>query len=131
MMNCKAINKVGKPCMAKPMTNGYCYRHNPDIDQDTKLQASRRGGEGKDTAVLKDAPATQLRTIGGIVELLERNTDAVIRGDLDPRVSNAVVQNVNALLKVYELAVVDTRVRKLEQQAGIDSPTELVDLGGN
>ena len=55
----------------------------------------------------------------------------MIRGDLDPRVSNAVVQNVNALLKVYELALVDSRVRKLEQQAGIDSPTELVDLGGN
>jgi len=107
----------------------HCYRHNPEIDQATKLQASKAGGTSM--AVLKNAPKAQLRTIEGIVSLLETNTNAVISGELDPRVSNAVVQNVNALLKVYELAVVDTRVRKLEQQAGIDSPTELVDLGGN
>jgi hypothetical protein len=107
--------------------SNYCYRHNPEIDQETKLQASKAGGKSK--SVLKDAPKAQLRTIEGIVSLLETNTDAVIRGDLDPKVSNAVVQNVNALLKVYELAVVDSRVRKLEKEAGIDSPTELVELG--
>lgn len=130
MAYCISKTKAGKQCTAPQMGGSqYCYRHNPDIDQADKLQASKAGGTSK--AVLKDAPKAQLRTIEGIVSLLETNTDAVIRGDLDPRVSNAVVQNVNALLKVYELAVVDSRVRKLEQQAGIDSPTELVDLGGN
>jgi hypothetical protein len=128
MAYCTSNTKAGKQCTAPQMSGSdYCYRHNPEIDQETKLQASKAGGKSK--SVLKDAPKAQLRTIQGIVNLLETNTDAVIRGDLDPRVSNAVVQNVNALLKVYELAVVDSRVRKLEQEAGIDSPTELVELG--
>ncbi len=128
MAYCTSNTKTGKQCTAPQMGGSdYCYRHNPEIDQETKLQASKAGGKSK--SVLKDAPKAQLRTIEGIVNLLETNTNAVIRGDLDPRVSNAVVQNVNALLKVYELAVVDSRVRKLEQEAGIDSPTELVELG--
>ena len=128
MAYCTSKTKAGNQCTAPQMGgSNYCYRHNPDIDQADKLQASKAGGTSK--SVLKDAPKAQLRTIEGIVSLLETNTDAVIRGDLDPRVSNAVVQNVNALLKVYELAVVDSRVRKLEKEAGIDSPTELVELG--
>ena len=128
MAYCISNTKAGKQCTAPQMGGSdYCYRHNPEIDREAKLQASKAGGTSK--SVLKDAPKAQLRTIEGIVNLLETNTNAVIRGDLDPRVSNAVVQNVNALLKVYELAVVDSRVRKLEQEAGIDSPTELVELG--
>lgn len=130
MAYCIGKTKVGKDCTAPNMAGSeYCYRHNPEISEADKLQASRAGGTSR--TVLKDAPEANLKTIAGIVDLLETNTNAVIRGDLDPRVSNAVVQNVNALLKVYELAVVDTRVRQLEQKAGIDSPSELVDLGGN
>lgn len=130
MPHCISKTKAGKQCTARPMGgSSYCYRHNPEITQDDKLQASKAGGKSK--AVLKDAPKAQLRTIGDIVSLLETNTNAVMSGELDTKVSNAVVQNINTLLKVYELAIVDTRVRKLEQQVGIDSPSELLDLGDN
>ena len=107
----------------------YCYRHNPDIPEADKIQASKAGG--KATQVLKDADPVTLRSVDSIVNLIESNIDGVRTGKLDPKVSNAVVQNLGVLLKVYELAIVDSRVRKLEEQAGIDSPDELIHMGAN
>jgi hypothetical protein len=107
----------------------YCYRHNPDIPEANKIEASIAGGKRK--AVLTDASPVTLRNVESIISLIESNINGVRTGELDPKISNAVVQNINALLKVYELAIVDTRVRKLEQQAGIDSPAELISMGGN
>jgi len=107
----------------------YCYRHNPDIPEADKIQASTDGGKRK--AVLSEADPVTLRNVESIVSLIESNIDGVRTGKLDPKVSNAVVQNLGILLKVYELALVDGRVRKLEQQAGIDSPDELISIGGN
>jgi hypothetical protein len=107
----------------------YCYRHNPDIPEADKKQASVAGG--KKRQVMTNADPVSLRNVESIVSLIESNVNAVRSGEIDPKVSNAVVQNINALLKVYELAIVDTRVRKLEQQAGIDSPAELISMGGN
>lgn len=105
----------------------YCYRHNPAIPESDKKEASISGGKRK--SVLTDAEPVTLRNVESIVGLIESNINSVRTGELDPKVSNAVVQNLNVLLKVYELAIVDSRVRKLEQQAGIESPAELINLG--
>jgi len=107
----------------------YCYRHNPAISEDDKREASIAGG--KATQVLADAEPITLRRVESIISLIESNINDVRTGKIDARVSNAVVQNITALLKVYELAIVDSRVRRLEQQAGIDTPDELIQVGSN
>jgi hypothetical protein len=130
MAYCIATTKAGKDCTAQAMQGAsYCYRHNPDIPEADKIQASIDGGKRK--AVLTNADPVTLRNVDNIVSLIESNINGVRSGELDPKVSNAVVQNLGILLKVYELAIVDSRVRKLEQQAGIDSPDELISIGGN
>lgn len=130
MAYCTAKTKAGNACTAQAMQGAsFCYRHNPDIPEADKLEASIAGGKSR--AVLTDADPVNLRNIENIVSLIESNINGVRTGELDPKVSNAVVQNINALLKVYELAVADTRIRRLEQQAGIDSPDELINVGGN
>ena len=129
MAFCVAKNKAGKDCKAQAMQGAtYCYRHNPDIPEADKIQASIDGGKRK--AVLTNADPVTLRNVESIVSLIESNINGVRTGELDPKVSNAVVQNLGILLKVYELALVDGRVRKLEQQAGIESPDELINMGG-
>ena len=129
-MLCKATNKQDRPCKAHAMSNGFCYRHNPDIAELDKLAASRNGGLKVDQATLaKTASPRNIRTFNGLISLIESNINDVRAGRIDPRTSNAVVQNIGVLLKVYDLAIIDTRLRKLEEQAGIDSPTELI-LGG-
>lgn len=130
MAFCTAKTKAGKPCTAQAMHGAeFCYRHNPDISEADKKEASIAGGKARQ--VLTNADPVSLRNVTSIVELIESNINEVRSGNLDPKVSNAVVQNINALLKVYELAVADTRIRRLEQQAGIESPDELISMGGN
>lgn len=130
MAFCIAKTKAGKDCTAQAMQGAtYCYRHNPDIPEADKIQASIDGGKRK--AVLSEADPVTLRNVDSIVSLIESNINGVRTGELDPKVSNAVVQNLGVLLKVYELAIVDSRVRRLEEQAGIESPDELISLGGN
>lgn len=130
MAYCTSNTKAGKQCTAPQMSGSdYCYRHNPDIPEADKIQASIDGG--KKRQVLTNADPVTLRNVESIVSLIESNINGVRTGELDPKVSNAVVQNLGILLKVYELAIVDGRVRKLEQQAGIDSPDELINMGAN
>lgn len=130
MAFCIANTKAGKDCTAQAMQGAsYCYRHNPDIPEADKIQASIDGG--KKRQVLTNADPVTLRNVESIVSLIESNINGVRTGELDPKVSNAVVQNLGILLKVYELAIVDGRVRKLEQQAGIVSPDELINMGAN
>lgn len=130
MAFCTSNTKAGKQCTAQAMQGAtYCYRHNPDIPEADKIEASVAGGKRK--AVLSNADPVTLRNVDNIVALIESNINDVRTGAIDPRVSNAVVQNLNVLLKVYELAIVDSRVRQLEERAGIESPDELINIGGN
>lgn len=130
MAYCIAKNKAGKDCKTQAMRGAsYCYRHNPDIAEADKIQASIKGGKRK--AVLANADPVTLRDVNSIVTLIESNINDVRTGAIDPRVSNAVVQNLSVLLKVYELTTVDSRVRQLEEQAGLESPNELISMGGN
>lgn len=122
---CNSNTAIGNSCSAQAMRGAnYCYRHNPEIPEADKIQASIDGGKRK--AVLTNADPVTLRNVDSIVSLIESNINCVRTGELDPKVSNAVVQNLNVLMKVYELAIMDSRVRKLEQHAGIDSPVELI-----
>lgn len=130
MAYCIGKTKAGKDCTAQQMHGAeHCYRHNPAISEADKREASIAGG--KATQVLTDAEPVTLRRVESIISLIESNINDVRTGKIDARVSNAVVQNITALLKVYELAIVDSRVRRLEQQAGIDTPDELIQTGSN
>lgn len=136
MAFCKAIKENGEPCKAQAMANGYCYRHNPEISDEEKLQASATGGNKPTITRLERQIATaqdeiNIRNLNGVVDLIENNIKDVRQGNIDPRVSNAIVQSLNVLLKVYELGIQDTRIRKLEEKAGIESPAELLSMGGN
>ena len=136
MAFCKATNKNGEPCRAMAMSDSdYCYRHNPNISDEEKLQASATGGAKLTKQRIERQVATaqdnDIRSLNGIVDLIDNNIRDVRQGNVDPRISNAIVQNLNVLLKVYELGIQDARIRKLEEKAGIESPTELLSMGGN
>ena len=137
MAFCKATTKDGKPCRCMAMGGSdYCYRHNPDISDEEKLQASAMGGSKLTKQRLERQVATaqddtDVRSLNGIVDLIDDTIRGLRQGSIEPRVSNAIVQSLGILLKVYELGIQDARIRKLEEKAGIESPTELLSMGGN
>lgn len=125
MSYCKAKTKGGLPCRGHAMSNGYCYRHNPDISTAEKKQASSRGGN-KPTQVCRNiqratAKQIEVNNLQDILHILVNNTNDVRSGNIDHKVSNAVVQNVNAMLKTYQLCVLEKRVSDIEQSLHIDN----------
>ena len=114
-MKCKAINKAGKPCKAHAGSNGYCYRHNPDIATADKLLASAKGGR-KDKSQAKTAQPIDTEALGGLLDALKANTNDLRQGNISPRVSNALVQNIMAIIEVKKVIDLDQRLTQLEQR---------------
>ena len=116
-MLCKATNKAGKPCKAQAMNNGYCYRHNPDIATADKLLASKRGGLKYDPKTLAEtAQPIDTKTYRGLLVALDNNTNDLREGKIDPRTSNALVQNILAVIEIKKVIDLDQRLTQLEQR---------------
>lgn len=114
-MRCKATNKAGKPCRANAGSNGYCYRHNPDIATADKLLASAKGGR-KDKRQAETAQPIDTETLEGLLTALKTNTNDLRQGNISPRVSNALVQNILAIIEVKKVVDLDQRLTQLEQR---------------
>lgn len=114
-MNCRALNKAGKPCKAQAMANGYCYRHNPEIATADKLLASIKGGR-KDKSQLATAKPINTETLHGLLNALQDNTNDLREGNISPRVSNALVQNILAIIEVKKVIDLDERLARVEKQ---------------
>ena len=134
-MICKAINSKGEPCQAKAMANGFCYRHNPEISDADKKKASASGGRPTLARVeqqLRAVPDFELSNDPkGLLDLLTGNINDLRNGRIDPKTSNAVVQNVGMILRVYETLVQESRIRELERLQGIQRPPTITTTGDN
>lgn len=134
-MICKAINSKGEPCHARAMANGFCYRHNPEISDADKKKASASGGRPTLERVeqqLKAVPNFELsNNPQSLLDLLVNNINDLRAGKIDPKTSNAVVQNVGMILRVYETVIQESRIRELEKLQGIQSPPSITTTGDN
>lgn len=116
-MLCQAVNKAGKPCKAQAMGNGYCYRHNPSISERIKHEASKRGGLKLDPKTLAEtAQQINTETYDGLLTALGNNTNDLRQGKIDPKTSNALVQNILAIIEVKKVADLDARLTMIEQR---------------
>ena len=116
-MLCQAINKAGKPCKAPAMSNGYCYRHNPDIREQVKQEASKRGGLKLDSKTLAEtAQPIDTETYNGLLTALDNNANDLRQGKIDTKTSNALVQNILAIIEVKKVTELDARLTMIEQR---------------
>lgn len=98
-MKCKALNKAGKPCKAHAMSNGFCYRHNPNIADEIKRLASVKSGKAYER-LQASGKDYKLDTLPDIQALLADIINDTRAGIISPRISNAITQNVELLLKL-------------------------------
>jgi hypothetical protein len=117
------------------MANGFCYRHNPEISDADKKKASASGGRPTLERVeqqLKAVPNFELsNNPQSLLDLLVNNINDLRAGKIDPKTSNAVVQNVGMILRVYETVIQESRIRELEKLQGIQSPPSITTTGDN
>jgi hypothetical protein len=111
---CGASKLDGSPCRAKPLPGSvFCLFHDPAraVERDAARQAGGKA-RSKPAAVLPpEAGDLPLRTAGDAAEALAVVANEVRKGQLDPKVGNAVGYLISVQLRALE----DPLLREVEE----------------
>jgi hypothetical protein len=124
---CHFLKKNGLRCGANAQpANGLCVFHDPDKASDGR-RARRAGGitRSRAAAVLpSDTPDHPLGDTNQVSDLLADSINRLRRGQLDPRVANAMGYLASVLLKALDQRI-EERLARLEavmnRNGGTDS----------
>ena len=132
MAKCRFQKKNGAKCNADTQAGKeVCVFHDPAKVEDGR-RARRTGGinRSRAAAVLPAAtPDHPLGTTKDVSDLLAESINQLRRGQLDPRVANAVGYLTSVLLRALEQGPLEERMAKLETTLGI-TPNNQADRGG-
>jgi hypothetical protein len=116
----------GQRCRATALKNAdRCFFHHPDLA--TRRKAAQRAGgieRSKVAAVLPaNLPDVPLTTVQDVIVLLGATINQVRKGQVDPRISNAVGYLAGIMLKAMEQGPIEERLAILEEIVKHKSPT--------
>lgn len=118
---CRGLKQDGERCGARPIAGGrYCFFHAPGLEE-RRQEVRRAGGitRTRRIAVLPvDTPDAPLKTIGDVSALMAETINHTRRGQLDPRVANALGYLAGILLKSLEQGEIEERLMRLEALMG-------------
>jgi hypothetical protein len=105
----------GGKCGARPIAgSSYCFFHDPEKSAEREA-AQRAGGLRNKLAVLPStAPDAPLLDARDVVRLLAETINQVRRGEVDPKVANAVGYLGGLLMKALHETEIEKRLAALE-----------------
>ena len=112
---CQEMKADGTRCRANAQRGSkYCFFHDPAKTQE-RTAAREAGGSRGRAAILEAAPDVPLTSNANVITLLGETINQVRRGDLDPKVSNAIGYLTGILLKALEQGHLEERLVALEE----------------
>ena len=115
-MKCKFIKENNEGCDANAMNNsGYCYLHNPEVDEAEKLIVRSKGGKANKIKVIEPLDPIELNDPKDVVKLLADTINKVRSGELDLRVANCIGYLSGHLTKAFEVTQLSQRVELIER----------------
>lgn len=116
-MQCRHIKSDRSHCRANARKGSiYCFFHDPDSA--VAREAARKNG-GKErsrraSVLPASTPDRPLATASDVTALLGETINQVRRGEVDPRISNAIGYLAGILLKAKEKDEIEQRLARLE-----------------
>ena len=112
---CTATARNGTACRAAALPGSrFCFFHSPK-HATARRDAQSRGGLANRMATLPPgAPDVKVEDGAGVVKLLGQTINQVRRGEIDPRVANAVGYLSNIVLAATAQRDLETRIAELE-----------------
>lgn len=113
--SCTATTTTGRRCQAAALPDSaFCFFHDPTRATD-RHDARVQGGRNGAMKTLADTDADVLVADSqDVIRLLSGTINQVRKGQLDPRVANAVGYLANVLLKAVDQGRVEDRLAALE-----------------
>lgn len=118
---CEMTKADGGRCQGRKIAgSSFCFFHDP-LKSTEREAAQRAGGLKSQVAVLPGtAPDARLLDAHDIAKLIAATINQVRRGELDPKVANAVGYLGGLLMKAFHESEVEKRLGALE--AAVKSP---------
>jgi hypothetical protein len=116
LKQCQHVKTDGTRCRANAISRSrFCFFHDPRKAKQ-RAAARKAGGykKNKAAALPSDTPDRPLESLADVVSLLGETINQVRRGEIDPRVSNAVGYLTNVLIKALEQGSLEERLAALE-----------------
>jgi len=112
---CTAAKRNGTACQAAALPGSqFCFFHDP-AKAAARRKAQSRGGLANKMATLPaDAPDVKVEDGADVVKLLSETINQVRRGEIDPRVANAVGYLSNIVRAATGQREVESRIAELE-----------------
>lgn len=112
---CQHIKDDGTRCQANAVTGSkFCFFHDPNKAKD-RADARKRGGQCGKAAILPiTTPDHRIKTANDIADLLAETINQVRKGEVDPKVANAVGYLSGVFLKAIDQGKIEDRLASLE-----------------
>ena len=112
---CNEVKSDGSRCGAYPISGSdYCFAHDPARAAERQAARQSGGRVGKTKVLSPETPDAPLLSMADVVALLGLTINQVRRGELDPRVANAVGYLAATLLRALEQGDIEKRLAELE-----------------
>ena len=113
--SCEGVKPNGGKCHARRVAgSSYCFFHDPEKEAEREA-AQRAGGLRNKVAVLSSTtPDARLLDARDVVKLLAETINQVRRGEVDPKVANAVGYLGGLLTKAIRETEIESRLANLE-----------------
>jgi hypothetical protein len=123
--SCAAAKGDGTACGAAALPGSqFCFFHDP-AKAAARRQAQSAGGSANKMATLPaDAPDVKVEDGADVVKLLGATINQVRRGEIDPRVANAVGYLSNIVLTATGQRELESRIAELESLVKSRRPSE-------
>jgi hypothetical protein len=130
-MKCIYIKSDGQRCKSYTMINSqYCWVHSPQISDGQKQEAYSKGGKANSHSAVNglplDLPPIIINSSADIPPLLIDTIGRLRQGTMHVRVAAALGYLSHILLRSYEIADLEPRVKALEAKAKDNEYTEFI-----
>jgi hypothetical protein len=122
-MNCKHIKSDGTQCGAISLRGSdFCFWHHPDISEETKTEAARKGGQNRAVKVKTPLTPIPLHNAKDVRSLIANTIEAVRGGEMDIRAANCLGVLSGYLMKAIEVEDHEQRIEEIEKALRASKP---------
>ena len=112
---CQAVRANGQQCRGTARPSGFCFAHDPDLQEARAIGASL-GGQNRATV----ARVTRLvpKDMQGVLQTLLTAFEETYSGAMEPKRATALASLAGAVVRLYEVAELEQRLERLERMNG-------------
>ena len=113
---CAGTTAAGTPCGGRALPRSeFCFAHAPELAAH-RTEARERGGRNHSRTAR--ARAAMPADLGGVLQRLYAALDRLDRGQLEPRIASAMASLASAIVRTWEVGVLEARLARMEELLG-------------